>query len=286
MDTHNVRSQAALICRRGVLFLVVLATFLIGTQDFQIFPLLAARFSDARLGPPPGDIEALTTLSADGQRVLVWRLRAPDPQPRAALLFHGNGETVASFQRVQRWLATVGITTYSMEFRGYNGMASGWPSEQGLYEDAQAAFDLMMREEGIEAKDAIVLGSSLGTGIASHIAARHQAGALVLFSPYTSLPEVVALRRFVGVFAPFVWHEFPSLRNMSRLRSTCVISAHGRRDSIIPFQHSERLRDAYGGNGTFTLLESEEAGHNDIIGAVQHRIPGVIQECFRRHPKA
>jgi uncharacterized protein len=286
MIFQKLRSHAWRVILNVIRSLAVLGALVVLTQDFQVFPLLVTRFSGARLDPPPADIEALTPLSADGQPVLVWRLRAPGSRPRVALLFHGNGETVASFQGVQRWLATLGITTYSMEFRGYNGTGSGWPSERGLYEDGQAAFELMTREEGIEPKDAIVLGSSLGTGIASHIAARYEAGALVLFSPYTSLPEVVALKGVIGMLAPLVWHEFPSLRNMSTLRSTCVISAHGRRDSLIPFHHSERLRDAYRGDGTFTLLESQEAGHNDIIGAVQHFIPGAIQECFQRQPKA
>lgn len=171
-------------------------------------------------------------------------------------------------------------TRWSSE--GTLGGDSGWPSERGLYEDARAAFELMLREEGIEAQDAIVFGSSLGTGIASHIAAQYEPGALVFISPYTSLPEVVALQKLVGYLVPFLWYEFPSAKNIASLRSTCVVSAHGRRDSLIPFQHSERLRDEYSGAGTFTLLESVEAGHNDILGAVQHLIPGSIQKCFDR----
>lgn len=265
---------------------IVLAAFLVLTQDFQVFPLLVTRISGRVIGPPPKDIEALRPISEDGSSVLVWRLRAPGGRPRVALLFHGNGESVASFQGVQRWLASQGITSYSMEFRGYNGSASGWPSERGLYDDARAAFELMLREEGIEAKDAMVLGSSLGTGIASHIAARYEPGTLVLFSPYTSLPDVVASRGFIGYLAPFLWYEFPSLRNIASLRTTCVVSAHGRRDTIIPFQHSERLKAGYTGSGTFTLLESPQAGHNDIIGAVQHLIPGALQECLGRLSKA
>lgn len=278
----SVFSPVLRLCKRVVLWVFVLAAVLVVTQDFQIFPLLMTQVSSNGLGPPPLGIEALRPVSADGSSVLVWRLRASGARPRVALLFHGNGESVASFQQVQRWLATQGITTYSMEFRGYNGSDSGWPSERGLYEDARTVFELMLREEGIEAKDATVFGSSLGTGIASHIAAQFEPGTLVLVSPYTSLPEVVALQKFVGYLVPFLWYEFPSAKNIASLRSTCVVSAHGRRDSLIPFQHSERLREIYSGAGTFTLLESAEAGHNDILGAVQHLIPGSIQKCFAR----
>lgn len=268
------------IARRVCVATLAVSAFFVVTQDFQVFPLLARKFFVATALTPPRDVDVLTPTSSDGSSVLVWRLRASGPRPRVALIFHGNGEVLGSFFRVQRWLATLGITSYSMEFRGYNGEDSGWPSERGLYEDARASFELMLREEGVEAKDTIVLGSSLGTGIASYIAARYQPGALVLISPYTSLPDVVAQTRFIGYLSPLLWYEFPTERNIASLRSTCVVAAHGRRDTVIPFAHSERLQSAYVGDGTFTLLDSDEAGHNDVFGTVQHRMQRTIEACF------
>ena len=271
------------IARRVCIATLCVATFFIVTQDFQVFPLLVRKFfSPASPPPPPREVDVLTPISSDGSSVLVWRLRAPGPRPRVELLLHGNGDVVGSFLRVQRWLASLGITTYSMEYRGYNGADSGWPSEQGLYDDADASFQLMLREEGIEAKDSIVLGSSIGTGIASHVAARFHPGVLVLLSPYTSLPDVVAQSALLRYLTPFLWYQFPSERNIASLRSTCVVAAHGRRDTIIPFEHSERLRRVYAGESAFTLLDSSEAGHNDIIGAVQPRIPEAIRTCFEK----
>jgi pimeloyl-ACP methyl ester carboxylesterase len=274
------------IARRLCVAVFCVATFFVVTQDFQIFPLLVGKFFYTATSSPPPDVDVLKPISSDGTSVLVWRLRTLGNHPRVALIFHGNGEVVGSFLRVQRWLASQGITTYSMEFRGYNGSDSGWPSEQKLYEDARVSFELMLREEGIEAKDAIVLGSSIGTGFASHIAARYQTGALVLLSPYTSLPDVVAHRGVLKYLAPFLWYQFPSEQNVASLRSTCVVTAHGRRDTIIPFDHSERLKQAYTGDSTFTLLESDEAGHNDIIGAVQPLISKAIRSCFERTQRA
>ena len=258
------------------LLAVCIATVL--TQDLHIFPLLAT----GRESAPPADIEALSVRSADGSAVLVWRLRAQAPKPHAALLLHGNATTVAGILHLQRWLAGKGITTYSMEYRGYNGLGSGWPSELGLYEDAQATFETMLREEGIEAPDALVLGTSIGSGIASHIAARYQPGVLVLISPYTSLPDVARERSFFGFFTPFLWYRFPSRENVERLSRTCVVAAHGRKDSVIPFHHSEVLRDAYTGTKTFTLLESPDAGHNSIFSAVEGQLAEAIEGCFVR----
>jgi fermentation-respiration switch protein FrsA (DUF1100 family) len=266
--------------RRLVLAAFVVSVFFVATQEFQIFPgLLDSRLSGPLPTPPKG-IDVLTTTSSDGAPVVVWRMKAPDDPKRVALIFHGNAERLSTFTRAQRWLASKGISTYAMEYRGYNGWNSGWPSEERLYADAEAAFELMRRTERIEPQDAVVLGSSIGTGIASHIAMKFHPKALVLLSPYTSLKDVVGELPYLGFLSPFLWYQFPSLENIATLRETCVVVAHGHRDTVIPFHHSTQLRDAYRGSGTFSLIESAEAGHNDILAHTSDRITAAISECF------
>jgi len=70
------------------------------------------------------------------------------------------------------------------------------------------------------------------------------------------------------------------LENISKLKSTCVIAAHGRNDYTIPFSHSLRLKAAYSGSGKFTVIESPNAGHNDIIDASFKEASRVLSECF------
>ena len=212
--------------RRLVTATLVVSLFFILTQELQIFPGLLHSLTIHEHQTPPSGVEVLTTTSPDGTKVVVWRVKGGGDTKRVALLFHGNADRVASFVRVQRWLASAGITSYSVEYRGYSGLASGWPSESGLYEDAEAAMDLARREEGIEPREMIVLGSSIGTGIASHLAATSHPRALILLSPYTSLTEIVREMPLFGYLSPFLWYRFPSLENIAKLRDTCVIAAH------------------------------------------------------------
>jgi len=276
----KLATLAAKCLRLSRLALITLLAICIGTvllQDIFIFPLAGTD----RGSPPPAGIEALSLPSADGSTVWVWRLRAKTKKPRAALLLHGNGTTVSQAQYLQQWLAGLGISTYSMEYRGYRGFGSGWPSERGLYEDATATFHAMIQDEGISAAESLVIGISIGTGIASHVAAQEHPRALVLISPYTSLTELVRERPLSGYLTPFLWYRFPSRDNIARLKKTCVVAAHGRRDSIISFHHAELLREAYTGAGTFTLLESPNAGHSSILAAVEGQLADAIHRCFR-----
>ncbi len=268
--------------RRIVGATLIVSLLFVLTQELQIFPGLLYSLTLQGEALPPDGVEALTAISKDGSPVTVWRMRGVGSTKRVALIFHGNADRLHSFVRVQRWLAESAITSYSVEYRGYRGLDSGWPSERGLYEDGEAAFELMRREEGIASDEAIVLGSSIGTGIASHVAATFHPKALVLLSPYTSLKELVREMPFFGYLSPFLWYRFPTLDNIGALRKSCVIAAHGHRDTVIPFQHSVRLRGAYQGASTFTLLESADAGHNDILMYTRDQIPTALSECFSR----
>lgn len=55
----------------------------------------------------------------------------------------------------------LGINILLVEYRGY-GLSEGTPSEQGLYIDAQTAFDYIMQRDDIDRTKIIIFGRSLG----------------------------------------------------------------------------------------------------------------------------
>jgi len=105
---------------------------------------------------------------------------------------------------------------------------------------------------------------------------------LVLLSPCTSLVDVVREMSLFGYLSPFLWYRFPTIENIGKRQDTCIIAAHAHRDTVIPFEHSLRLKEAYHGRALFRLLESERAGHNDILGSTQSQIPAAISECLTK----
>ena len=282
MKTRVFAAQTVRLMVRLIIATIAVSAFFVVTQDFHIFPELYTSLLGGKETPQDAGVQELTTLAADGQAVMVWRMKANQERAQhVALLFHGNAERLKSFLRIQRWLSSIGITSYSMEYRGFGGWGSGWPSERGIYSDAEAAFHLLVREEQVPAQDVLILGSSIGTGTAAYIAQKFSAGILVLLSPYTSLTDVVAEMPFYGYLSPFLWYRFPTIEYIRALDQTCVVTAHGRKDTTIPFHHSQELKAAYRGRGTFTLIESDEAGHNDILKYSRGSIEKAIAACGR-----
>jgi pimeloyl-ACP methyl ester carboxylesterase len=62
-----------------------------------------------------------------------------------------------------------------MNYRGYGG-SDGKPSEQALLSDALFVIDHVLAAEGIDPAHVVLMGRSLGSGVAVHVAAKRKVG--------------------------------------------------------------------------------------------------------------
>ena len=128
----------------------------------------------------------LTT--ADGEKVIVWHMPAKPGHP-VILYFHGNGDFLAGFFVRFRDMIADGTGVVALSYRGYFG-SSGSPSEQGLLQDAAAAYAFTTARYSPDR--IVVWGFSLGTGVAVALASEQPIGKLILEAPYTSIADVAA----------------------------------------------------------------------------------------------
>src|SRR5712672_1753641 len=106
-------------------------------QRSVLFPIPhVPRAAPAAAGFPQVEEHVLTT--ADGEKVIVWHMPAKPGHP-VILYFHGNGDYLAGFFIRFRDVIADGTGVVALSFRGYAG-SSGQPSEQGLSQDAAAAY--------------------------------------------------------------------------------------------------------------------------------------------------
>lgn len=248
------------------------------TQPLQVFPGMVADMVGR--GPtPPTWAERSFVVTADGKSLETWRVSPPERRFRqVALVFHGNGDVLTQAVGYQAWLRDQGFLSYGFDYRGY-GNSSGFPSESGLYSDAEAIYQYVISREGVRPQDILAFGVSLGTGPAAYIASRHPIGTLALLSPYTSIPDVVRGMGLVAVLSPFVWYSFPVESFIKDLRDTCLVLAHGKRDQVIPWTHSRVLQTRYVGASRVSLLVNEEGNHNDVLARDGQRLAQALSEC-------
>src|SRR5262249_15681369 len=148
-----------------------------------------------------------------------------------------------------------------VEYRGYGASAaSGAPTEEGLYADASAILDAL-GARGVAPRDLVLWGTSLGTGVAAEMARRGGGAALVLVSPYTSIPRVAARGAWflpVGLVVP---DRLDTLAKAAEIRVPVLI-VHGDRDGVIPYDMGVELSRAIAGADLVTIAGG---GHNDLF---------------------
>lgn len=139
------------------------------------------------------DYQALELTTRDGERIQAWFIPAPKglitPSAFTLLFFHGNaGNMSMRLQQCAIW-NQLGLTVMMIDYRGFGG-SSGSPDEAGLNLDAEAAWQYLMTQ-GIKPDHIIIAGRSLGSGVATALAARYPAVGLVLETPFTSIGDLV-----------------------------------------------------------------------------------------------
>jgi len=223
------------------------------------------------------DYESLTLTTADGERLSAWFVPAPQAHG-VVLVLHGNAgnishrmDTVAMFHRL-------GYGVLIFDYRGY-GHSSGKPSEAGLYQDAQTAWEHLTRQRGIASERIVLFGESLGGAVAARQASQTRPGALVLASVFTSVPDLAA--------DLYPW--LPA-RALARLRydtgaalaqtGSPVLVAHSPDDEIVPFRHGQRLFKAAPEPKVFLRLAG---GHNEGLIFMRPEWVEVLAGFLREH---
>lgn len=274
-------------CIKNLLVIIgLLFATIIAFQELLIFPILWCKVfprsivscCDHNGRVPPGLEEVLVT-SNDGNATLdIFRGASNKPSGDIGLVFHGNGETIFPYHFIP-FLTSVGITSYNVDYRGY-GNSTGWPSEEGIYNDAESLWSYVKVREKIDPSRLIVLGNSIGSGPAAYLASKLHPKILVLVAPFEDITTVVQKSQFYKFFTPFLRYRFPVKEFISTLdKRTCVILAHGEADEVIPVGHTHNLTNALSPDVVRFALYSPDASHRDIYYKVEKQLIAAIREC-------
>ena len=190
----------------------------------------------------------------DGQRI---RVHVMNPgQQTAVLYFGGNAEAVGySAQQLSQVLPEK--TLYLVNYRGYGG-STGIPEEQAFYKDALHIHDAIRpRHAGMD-----IIGRSLGSGVATWLAAEREIDRLVLVTPFDSLAGIAEAAFPLYPAGLLLKERYASAERASRIDAkTLILVAED--DRIVPAESSRRLAEAFA-PGNVRVATIAGAGHNSL----------------------
>ena len=217
---------------------------------------------DFRFAPGTNGEEIVLT-TADGERISA--LFFGNRSQEVILYFHGNAGDLSGWQFVAEDFTTQGYNFMIIDYRGY-GKSSGNLSENGLYLDAEAAFDFLVKE-GFDPARILLYGRSIGTGVAVDLAAKRTCKGLILEAPYISLPKLANEK--LPFFFPslLLKYRFDNINKINRVKCP-VIFLHGSDDTLIPPSHSAKLFEKF--TGKKKLIIVDRGSHNDLSAFRQY----------------
>lgn len=205
--------------------------------------------------------EDVLLATRDGLTLEAWWVPPSGDQAThpAVLYLPGNGGNRLGRVSVAQALSEQGIGVLLLDYRGY-GANPGSPTEAGLIRDAHAGVE-WLQGRGFSSQQIILVGESLGTGVALAVAGQTPVAGVVLRSPYTSLADVGrhAFRIPVG------WvmrDKFDSRARISTVQAPILVLA-GAGDELIPVEQSRELAEL--APQLHDIVVVPKAGHNDAL---------------------
>ena len=163
------------------------------------------------------------------------------------LYLHGNASNVgANVEHAYRF-HRLGLSVFVMDYRGYGKSQGDFPTESQVYEDAQLAWDYLVKQRGINPNQIYIYGHSLGGAIAIDLAVRHpEVAGLIVEGSFTSTRAMVEFQK--GLFWMFpidflLTQRFDSLSKVDRLQMP-VLFIHGTADNVVPVEMSKKMFEA------------------------------------------
>ena len=184
------------------------------------------------------DIEKVKIQTADNIELLGWYHKKNLKDYKTLVYFHGNAGSLENRIHKLNHFQDMNINFLIIAWRGFNGN-KGKPSERGLYVDGKSAID-WLKKKGVDEKNLILYGESLGTGVATHLAQNKNYAGVILETPFTSMVD--AAKNFypyipINLLLKDKFENFKKVKNIN----TPILVMHGEVDQIVPFSMGKKI---------------------------------------------
>ncbi len=228
-------------------------------HQFLYFPDTHLRASPVAFGLAFQDIEFT---AVDGVSLHGWLIPGPEPQAPLVLFCHGNAGDIGDRVENIALLRSLGLAVFIFDYRGY-GRSEGRTSETGIYRDVRAAL-AWLKQNDYRRAQMIYFGRSLGAAAALQLAIEEPPAALVMESPFTSVPAM-GRHHYSFLYPLLGWAvdaKYDNLAKIERLTAPLLV-IHGAEDRIVPSDMVGELFER--AHEPKKRVELAGVGHNDTL---------------------
>jgi len=187
--------------------------------------------------------------------------------PITILYSHANAEDLGCIYPWCKYLSKqLRVNIFAYDYTGY-GLAKeqGSPNEASCYADIDAAYDFLRVRMGVPANQIVLYGRSLGSGPSCYLASETSSaddedtvGGLILHAPFMSVYRIV-----FESGCTLLGDQFPNVDYVPNVKTPTLL-IHGKKDKVVPVEHSMLLHDSLLADSKTPPLFIDEMGHNNV----------------------
>ena len=197
-------------------------------------------------------------IRTDDNKLLHGLLFKTDSARGLIFYLHGNGGSINAWGEVADTYARLHYDIFLLDYRGYGKSEGTIENEDQLFRDVQHAYNEMLNR--YKEDDIIVLGYSIGTGLATQLASTNTPKLLILQAPYFSLTDV--MRRTYPFIPTFLLkYKLETCRYIAECKMP-IILFHGDADEVIAYDSSVKLKALLKPSDTLITIAGQ--GHNGM----------------------
>jgi pimeloyl-ACP methyl ester carboxylesterase len=205
------------------------------------------------------DVDTVCCTMPDKALITTYIFKDTNNTPLPLIIyFGGNAEEVSHLISKRAYFKHCAVAL--VNYRGY-GQSTGSPSEKNMFSDALEVYDHLKSLPGIDSARVILLGRSIGTGVATYLASERPIKATVLITPYESMIAVAQEKYPFVPISLLIKHPFDSQTYAAKI-TTPVLAFIAKNDVVIPKQHAYNLLKTWKGKTSFLEVNAD---HNSIM---------------------
>ena len=195
-------------------------------------------------------------LPVGNRNLSIVKFRPDSVRKGIVLFFHGNRENVEHYSQYPALFTQNHYEIWMIDYPGF-GKTTGQRSEERMYQDALLMYEKAARQ--VSNDSIIIYGKSIGTGVASFLAAERPCRQLILETPYYSI-DALARHYFPFYPVPLTKYHFPIYEYLKKVKAGITIF-HGTTDHIVPYKQGRKLAEE---NTGVQLITIESGRHNNL----------------------
>jgi uncharacterized protein len=208
-------------------------------------------------------IEDVTFDSTNGTKLHGFFLKTPGAT-KVILYSHGNAGNIDYRLPCGLSLMSLGCSVLLYDYEGY-GSSSGTATLANVCDDAAGAVDFLEKQKHFQAKDIVLYGESLGTGVTCELSKRRKCGGIILMSGFSSLIKAGSDKLWwLRLYPKYVFPK-PDMDNLAilSLPHPPLLIVHGQKDGVLSHSYSEEL--SRGACSPKIFVSVPDGGHSDPV---------------------